>query len=199
MLNHKGSKTIETDRLILRQYRSTDAELMFKNWASDREVTKFLTWNAHRSISDTEAIINLWVSEYNELSRYNWIIILKETGEPIGSIDVVHIYGNTDTAEIGYCIGQNQWGKGIMTEAFKAVIKYLFEEIGFNQIRAAHAVKNPASGKVMEKCGLRFEGTFRQFFRATSGELLDISYRSILREEYFAGKEKSCNDVQDVV
>ena len=104
MLNHKGSKTIETDRLILRQYRSTDAELMFRNWASDREVTKFLTWNAHRSISDTEAIINLWVSEYNELSRYNWIIVLKDTGEPIGSIDVCHIHANIDAAEIGYCI-----------------------------------------------------------------------------------------------
>lgn len=188
MLNHKGSGIIETERLILRQYRSTDAELMFKNWASDREVARFLTWNAHRSIADTEAIINLWISQYNELSRYNWIIVLKETGEPIGSIDVVHIYDNTDTAEIGYCIGRKWWNNGITTEAFRAVIKYLFEEIGFNQVRAAHAVKNPASGKVMEKCGLRFEGTFRQFFRATSGELLDISYRSILREEYFGGK-----------
>lgn len=199
MLDHKGSKTIETNRLILRQYRSTDAELMFKNWASDPEVTKFLTWNAHRSISETEAIINLWLSQYNELSRYNWIIVLKETGEPIGSIDVCHVYDNTDTGEIGYCIGRQWWGKGIVTEAFTAVIKYLFEEIGFNQVRAAHAVKNPASGRVMEKCGLRFEGTFRQFFRSLSGELLDISYRSILREEYFADKEKSCIDTQDVL
>lgn len=184
MLNHKGTKIIETERLMLRPYRSTDAELMFKNWASDREVAKFLTWNAHRSISDTEAIINLWLSEYNELSRYNWIIMLKEIGEPIGSIDVVHVYDNIDAAEIGYCIGREWWGQGIVTEAFTEVIKYLFGEIGFNQIRAAHAVKNPASGRVMEKCGLKYEGTFRQFFRATSGELLDISYRSILREEF---------------
>ena len=188
MLNHKGTKIIETERLILRPFRTSDAEPMFKNWAGDREVTRFLTWNAHRSISDTEAIINLWVSQYNELSRYNWAIVPKDLGEPIGGIDVVHIYQNTDCAEIGYCIAQNSWGKGIMTEAFTAVIKYLFEEIGFNQIRAAHAVKNPASGRVMEKCGLKYEGTFRQFFRANSGELLDISYRSILKEEYLAGK-----------
>lgn len=188
MLNHKGTKIIETERLILRPFRTSDAEPMFRNWASDREVTRFLTWNAHRSISDTEAIINLWVSQYNELSRYNWAIVPKDLGEPIGGIDVVHIYQNTDCAEIGYCIAQSSWGKGIMTEAFKAVIAYLFEEIGFNQIRAAHAVKNPASGRVMEKCGLKYEGTFRQFFRANSGELLDISYRSILKEEYLAGK-----------
>ena len=188
MLNHKGTKIIETERLILRPFRTSDAEPMFRNWASDREVTRFLTWNAHRSVSDSEAILNMWVSEYNELSRYNWAIVPKDLGEPIGGIDVVHIYQNTDCAEIGYCIAQGSWGKGIMTEAFTAVIKYLFEEIGFNQIRAAHAVKNPASGRVMEKCGLKYEGTFRQFFRANSGELLDISYRSILKEEYLAGK-----------
>lgn len=188
MLNHKGTKIIETERLILRPYRSTDAESMFKNWASDPNVAKFLTWNAHRSISDTEAIINLWLAEYNKPSRCNWVIVLKEIGEPIGSIDVVHIYDNTGIAEIGYCIGQKWWNKGIVTEAFRSVIGYLFEEVGFNQIRAAHAVKNPASGRVMQKCGLQYEGTFRKFFRATSGELLDISYYSILKEEYFSNK-----------
>ncbi len=198
MLNHKGTKIIETERLILRQFRVTDAEPMYKNWASDREVTKFLTWNIHRSVSETESIISQWVEAYNELNNYNWIIVLKETGEPIGSIAVVHIYDNTDTAEIGYCIGQEHWGKGIMTEAFSAVLEYLFEEIGFNAVRSEHAVKNPASGKVMEKCGLKYEGTLRRFFRATSGELLDISYRSILREEYFA-ENKPCNVAQDML
>lgn len=187
MLDHKGTCIIETERLILRQFRASDAEFMFKNWASDKEVTKFLTWNAHRSISDSEYVINLWTSQYNDISRYNWAIVLKELGEPIGGIDVVHIYENTDTAEIGYDIGRKWWGQGIVTEAFKAIIPYLFE-VGFNQIRAAHAVKNPASGRVMEKCGLKYEGTFRQFFRANSGELLDISYRSILREEFYSEK-----------
>ncbi len=184
MLNHKGTKIIETERLILRPYRSSDAEPMFKNWASDREVTKYLTWNAHRSVSETEAVINSWLAEYNELSRYNWIIVLKELGEPVGSIDVARIYGNTDTAEIGYCLGRQWWNKGIMTEAFKAVIKYLFEEIGISQIRAEHAASNTASGRVMEKCGLVYEGTLRRFFRATSGELMDICCYSILKDEY---------------
>ncbi|MCH5192880.1 MAG: GNAT family N-acetyltransferase [Oscillospiraceae bacterium] len=183
MLDHKGTNIIETDRLILRPFRSSDAEYMFRNWASDREVTKFLTWNAHRSLSDSEAVINMWTAEYNDNSRYNWAIVLKELGEPIGGIDVVKIYDNTDTAEIGYVIGREWWNKGIMTEAFRTIIPYLFD-VGLNQIRACHAVKNPASGRVMEKCGLTYEGTFRQFFRATSGELLDISYYSILRSDF---------------
>ena len=183
MLNHKGTGIIETDRLILRPFRSSDADLMFRNWASDREVAKFLTWNAHRSLSDSEAVINMWTAQYNDKSRYNWAIVLKEPGEPIGGIDVVKIYENTDTAEIGYAIGRQWWNRGIVTEAFRAIIPYLFD-VGFGQIRACHAVKNPASGRVMEKSGLTYEGTLRRSFRATSGELLDLSYYSILKEEY---------------
>lgn len=193
MLNHKGTKIIETERLVLRPFRSSDAPLMFKNWAGDREVTRFLTWNAHRSVSDSECVINMWVAGYNENSCYNWAIVPKEFGEPIGGINVVRIHDNNDTAEIGYCIGKEWWGKGIMTEAFSAIIPYLFE-VGFNRIQAEHAVKNPASGRVMQKCGLTYEGTLRQFFRATSGELLDISYYSILREEF-----ETCNKSPKVV
>lgn len=187
MLNHKGTKIIETNRLILRPFRSGDAPFMFKNWAGDREVTKFLTWNAHRSVSDSECIVNMWVAEYNENSCYNWAIVLKDLGEPIGGISVARIYDNIGAVEMGYCIGKNWWGNGIMTEAFSAVIPYLFE-VGFNRITAAHAVENPASGRVMQKCGLTYEGTFRQFFRATSGELLDISFYAVLKEEFSSRK-----------
>lgn len=185
MLNHKGTKIIETERLVLRPFRSGDAPLMFKNWAGDREVTKFLTWNAHRSVSDSENVINMWVAGYNENSCYNWAIVPKDFGEPIGGISVVRIHDNNDTAEIGYCIGKDWWGKGIMTEAFSAIIPYLFDA-GFNRIQAEHAVKNPASGRVMQKCGLTYEGTFRQFFRATSGELLDISFYAILKDDFIS-------------
>lgn len=193
MLNHKGTKIIETDRLILRPFRSGDAPLMFKNWAGDREVPRYLTWNVHRSVSDTENVVNMWVAQYNDISTYNWVIVLKELGEPIGSISVARIYENIDGAEIGYCIGKPWWGRGIMTEAFSAIIPYLFE-VGFNRITAAHAVKNPASGRVMQKCGLTYEGTLRQFFRATSGELLDISFYSILKEEF-----ESCKNSRGAV
>lgn len=187
MLNHKGTNYIETDRLILRRFRSEDAPAMFRNWAGDREVPKFLTWNVHRSVADTECVVNMWTAQYNDTSTYNWVIVLKELGEPIGSIDVCRIYENIGGAEIGYCIGKPWWGKGIMTEAFSAVIPYLFNA-GFEQIRAAHAVQNPASGRVMEKCGLKYEGTFRRFFRSTAGELLDLSFYSIQRDEYLKSK-----------
>ena len=188
MLNHKGTNIIETERLILRPFRSEDAPVVFRNWAGDREVPRYLTLNVHRSVADTENVVNMWVAQYNDIKTYNWVIVLKELGEPIGSIDVCRIYDNIDGAEIGYCIGKPWWGKGIMTEAFSSIIPYLFE-VGFNRIEAAHAVKNPASGRVMEKCGLKYEGTFRQFFRSTAGELLDLSFYSILRDEYLQSKK----------
>lgn len=185
MLNHKGTNIIETERLILRRFVSEDAPVMFRNWAGDREVSKYLTWNVHRSVADSECVVNMWLARYNDMDTYNWAIVLKELGEPIGSIDVARIYESIDSAEIGYCIGKPWWNRGFVTEAFSAIIPYLFE-VGFNRLDAAHAVKNPASGRVMQKCGLKYEGTLRQFFRSTAGELLDISFYSILREEFLA-------------
>ena len=189
MLNNKGTNIIETERLILRPFRSEDAPVMFRNWAGDREVPKYLTWNVHRSVADTENVVNMWVAQYNDIKTYNWVIVLKEIGEPIGSIGVCRLYENIDGAEIGYCIGKPWWGKGIMTEAYHEVLRYLFEEVGFHRIESSHAVPNPASGRVMEKCGLLYEGTFRKEFRLLStGEWVDIVHRAILREDYFARK-----------
>ena len=76
-----------------------------------------------------------------------------------------------------------------MSEAAKAVIDYLFKEVGVNRIDISHAVKNPASGRVAQKCGLTYEGTKREFFKASSGEFLDVSYYGILRSEWKKQKE----------
>ena len=111
-------------------------------------------------------------------------------GRVVGSIGVFR-QGNIhrQTAELGYCIAEGYWGKGIMTEAYGEVLRFLFEEAGFYRIGSSHAVENPASGKVMEKCGLRSEGTKRKSFRLLStGEWTDIVVRAILEEDYFARK-----------
>ena len=86
MLTHKGTQTIETSRLILRRAIREDAEPMFRNWASDPEVTKFLTWPPHSNIVVSEMVIGNWLQEYGKESYYQWMIELKEIGQPIGSI-----------------------------------------------------------------------------------------------------------------
>lgn len=92
-------------------------------------------------------------------------------------------------SNVGYCLSRKHWGKGIMTEAYREVLRYLFEEVGFHRIESSHAVPNPASGRGMEKCGLLYEGTFRKEFRLLSaGEWADIVHCAILSEDYFARK-----------
>ena len=110
MLNHKGTITIETSRLILRRARAQDAEAMFRNWANDSEVTKYLTWPPHESVELTRTLLERWSAEYEKEDYYHWMIVLKEIGEPIGSL-LVSTVGRAQSAHIGYCIGKRWWQK----------------------------------------------------------------------------------------
>ena len=183
MLTHKGTQTIETSRLILRRACWEDAEPMFRNWASDPEVTKFLTWPAHSNIAVSEMVIGSWLQEYEKDSYYQWMIVPKELGEPIGSISVVRQNDRVEEAEIGYCIGRRWWHKGIVSEALTAVIKYLFEEVGMNRVAARHDPNNPHSGGVMRKCGMKYEGTHRASDRNNQG-ICDAAQYAMTRSDW---------------
>ena len=105
-------------------------------------------------------------------------------GVPIGGISVVRMSEKNEYAELGYCLGHSWWNQGLMTEAVEAVISFLFEEVVVNRVGISHAVKNPASGRVAQKCGLTLEGTKREYFKSGTGEFLDISDYGILRREW---------------
>ena len=183
MITHKGTQTIETARLILRSAVREDAEAMFRNWASDSEVTKYLTWPTYDKVDTAYEILDKWVAEYERPDFYQWMIELKEIGEPIGSISVVHQNDHVEEAEIGYCIGSSWWHKGIMSEALSAVINFLFEEVGMNRIAAKHDPNNPHSGGVMRKCGMLYEGTSRSSDRNNQG-ICDTAQYAILRSDW---------------
>ena len=158
-MNHIGTQYIETERLILRRFEPSDAPAMFANWASDDEVTKFLTWPTHADVSVTEGILGQWVPQYEKDDYYNWAIVLKEHGsQPIGNINVAHWSEDREAPEIGYCMGRRWWHQGIMTEALAAVLDFLFDRVGVEQITALHDTNNPHSGGVMRKCGMAFDG-----------------------------------------
>lgn len=183
MLTHKGTKTIETPRLILRKAQMADAQPMFRNWASDSEVTKFLTWPAYETAETAYPTLERWIKSYAEPNFYQWMIEQKETGEPIGSISVVHLDERVGSAEIGYCIGREWWHQGIMTEAVRAVIGFLFTEVGMNRVEAKHDRNNPHSGCVMQKCGMQYEGTSRAAGWNNQG-LCDLVRYGILRQDW---------------
>ena len=109
-MHHKGTQIIETRRLILRPVTMDDAEAMFRNWHADEEVTKFLTWQAVKSVEETKAVLQSWVTSYADPSFYQWAIELKELQEGIGSLSVVGKEERTDTVHIGYAIGKKCGG-----------------------------------------------------------------------------------------
>lgn len=188
MEQQRGSKILGTQRLILRPFRASDAEQAFGNWMSDPAVTHFLTWTPHKDVSFTRKLLAAWEEEAKSPDVYHWAVIWRETGAVIGDLSVVSADRRSGRAEVGYCLSRAFWGRGVMTEALSAAIGYLFREAGFLRIEAKHATGNPASGRVMEKCGMRTEGTLRKYFRLLStGELTDIAVRAVLREEWERG------------
>lgn len=182
-MNKTGTRVIETERLILRPFTVDDAEDMYRNWASDPEVTKYLTWPAHPDAELTRALLKDWVSRYEAGDFFNWAIARKETGEVIGNISVVSLTEQIGAAEIGYCMGRRFWGQGIMPEALLAVEDYLFETVGLLRICAGHDVNNPKSGRVMDKAGMTREGVLRQSGKNNQG-IVDVEIHSILRGEW---------------
>lgn len=193
-MNHKGTKIIETERLILRPFREEDAEPMFRNWASDAEVTKFLTWPAHENVEITKSVVKNWAAGNDDPENYQWAIELKEIHEPVGSISAVKTDDRTESATIGYCIGRSWWGQGITAEALGKVIAFFFEETGMNCVNACHDPRNPNSGKVMKKCGMIYEGTWRAGGINNQG-VCDEAWYSILKKEY--EKKAHGNEIWD--
>lgn len=167
-MKHVGTKTIETTRLTLRRLKLTDAEMMFSNWTSDDNVTRFLRWNAHKTIDDAKRMIQQWTNNYPDDSTYYWGIYLKD-GEMIGSIGVTIISEHDFNGSLGYKLGSRWWNQGYASEAARAVIDYMFRNTDIERIDAFSSIENFASGKVMEKIGMQHEGLLRHYYKTRDG------------------------------
>ena len=108
---------------------------------------------------------------------------MKEHGsDPIGSITAVHMNDDIDMVHIGYCLGKTWWHQGIMSEALKAAMNFFFDKVGANRIESRHDPRNPHSGMVMKKCGMKYEGTMYSADRNNQG-ICDASWYALLRSE----------------
>lgn len=181
-MRHAGTQELETGRLLLRRLLPEDADMMYQNWASDPDVTRFLRWEPHKNELETLALLAAWATLYPNPDYYQWAMVEKASGQVFGSISLFNSlqdepqqkteWPGLDTSEgvweAGYCIGKNWWNRGLTTEALKAVVKYWFENTDSNWLACCHAKGNPASGRVMEKAGFvyhhdtvnhKFDGT----------------------------------------
>ena len=182
MLTHKGTLELRTERLVLRRFTVEDAQAMFSNWATDELTTKYLSWAPHSSVDETRGILESWVQAYDSPNCYNWVI--EYNGEITGNVAVHGMNEKHCRCELGYCSGSRFWNKGIMSEAVRAVIGFLFKEVGMHRVVAQHDPSNPASGRVMEKCGMTLEGQLRHQVRYRNGEYADLVCYGILEDEY---------------
>ncbi len=184
-----GTQTVETHRLILRRFRIEDTHDMFENWASDPEVTRYLTWPTHRDMTVTNAVLSDWIPRYGDGDYFNWAIEERTSSRTIGNISVVYLDTETESAEIGYCLSRAFWGRGIMPEALRAVSDYLFDTVGLKRVFARHDVRNLKSGRVMEKAGMKAEGCLRNAGKNNSG-ICDIVIRAVMRDDREAGVQR---------
>ena len=173
-MNHCGTVPLETERLLLRRFQLSDAPDFYQNVTSDPEVNRFLTWENDKSVADTEALMMDFIQRYEDPERYCWAIVMKESGEVIGTLAATNIRKNTRAVELSYSIGKNWWGKGITAEALQKVMDFLFNQVGFNRIEA---------GKVLEKVGMRRGGLLRQAGRNNQGIYDRVIYAKLKSDE----------------
>jgi len=171
-----------TKSLILKKMTLKDAEDLFE-YASDPEVTKYVTWAPHKSIDDSIDFLKSVLRRYENNEVSEWGIVYKENNKFIGTCGYVLWVPVHSLAEIAIALSGEYWGKGLMTEAVKEVIKYGFEKMNLNRIYARCFMENIGSQKVLEKVGMKFEGILREQMFIKS-KFSDMKIYSILSKEY---------------
>ncbi|MBM6619589.1 GNAT family N-acetyltransferase [Bacillus suaedaesalsae] len=173
---------LETERLKLRKITVDDKENVFA-YFSDDLVTRYFGIDNFTKIEQAEEIINAFNNGFEQKQAIRWGIALKHTDELIGSIGFHNISKNNARVEVGYEITRKEWNKGYATEALKAVIAYLFNEVGFNRIGATIRPENEASQQLVKKLGFQEEGTL-QDYQFTRGNYHDLIMFSLLKRNY---------------
>lgn len=159
-----GTLEIETDRLLLRQFKLSDAESACKNWAGCYEVQNEYGEPTYDTPEAAKELLEKYIKGYKNGFYYRWAVIEKESGECIGQVAYFLVDTHNNFGEVEYCIGTEYQGKGYATEAAKAVIDYGFDKIHFHKVQICVRPANIKSKKVIDKCGFEYEGTLRDYF-----------------------------------
>ncbi len=174
-------KSIETERLILRHIKSSDAEDIFE-YSKNPDVGPNAGWEPHKSVEDSKEIMKyIFLGENNIFG-----IELKENKKLIGTIGLIKDLKreNPTALMLGYALSKDYWGKGIMSEAAKTVIDYGFNELGLDIISCCCYSFNKRSRRVIEKSGFRYEGTIRGAEMRYDGKIFDLDSFSLIKDEW---------------
>lgn len=173
---------LTTPRLTLRPMSMRDAADIYA-YSRDPEVARHVLWDAHQSLNESKAYLRFILKQYRDGTPSSYGIVLNATGRLVGTIGFMWYNQENNAAEVGYSLARSLWNNGLMTEALSAVIDMGFKELNLHRIEAQHESVNPASGRVMEKCGMRHEGRLRgRIFN--KGKFVDVELYAILRSDW---------------
>ncbi len=156
-------------------------------YASDEKVTKYLLWNPHENLTQTRDYLRFIQTRYHTGDFYDWAVVDNSSKRMIGTCGFSRLDFENNLAEIGYVINSAFWGQGIASEAVCAVMEFAFMELNVRRVEAKYIVGNENSRRVMEKCGMTFEGIQRQAMYI-KGEYRDIGICSIISDEYMKNR-----------
>ena len=180
-MNKLGTKTLNSQRCCLRKLDINDAQQLFENIYSDYKVAGYMSWNCYSDVNEVKSYLEKWQADYDKNECY-WGVFLKENDELIGT---VYLYDENAKAEVGfisYCFGSKFWGNGYATETVRIVLKYGFDEIGYNNITTFVAKSNIRSQNVLNRLGFKCEATLRMRDKTDLGLEDCLSY-SLLKNE----------------
>ena len=177
---------LKTERLTLRPWRQSDLDDFFE-YASVDGVGQMAGWPPHRSKEDSQSILDRFIAHKRTFA-------IEHKGKVIGSVGIEKYddwkfpdYADKRCREIGYVLSKDYWGQGIMPEAVKRVIRYLFEDVGLDAIFCGHFLRNGRSARVQEKCG--FEHLLYDKYQTSIGTLEDNEVNILTRERWLSLKD----------
>lgn len=175
---------LETERYLLRQFEKNDKEHIFE-MRTDPDVMRYMDRNPMKDISEAENLIEKVITAYRDKTMLGWVIIDKNSGEFTGYIGFWEIFAENCRASIGYALKPQYWGKGIMNESMKIVLKFAFSVFNLHSIEANVNPSNQNSIKLVEKFGFKKEAHFRENM-LFDGKFLDSAIYSLLESEFTA-------------
>lgn len=153
-------KSLKTDRLSLRKAKLADAEAIFRQYATDPEVTKYVSWRAHRNLEETRDYMRMCSLAWDVGKAFHWVIECAADKQVMGMM-IARV--DAEKWELGYVLARQHWGRGFMTEALKELIAWALKQKDIYRVWAVCDVDNLASARVMEKSGMRREGVLRRW------------------------------------
>ena len=182
-MQHKGTIVFETARLLLRPFTLEDAQELFTNCFDSQKMRTFLpAIKPQDSAEDSRVMLESIVSGYVNPNYYYWAIVPKALGQVIGSL-MLHLTPRDELhgrVEVGYYLGEPFWGQGYASEALAAALDFCFDQVGFTRVFAIYDVVNGASGRVLEKCGMKYEGRLRGAISNKDGTFADVYIYGII-------------------